>query len=68
MMSSTFLEAEGSFLEDDCTYSMLQCALHAEVTGTVKGFCKISEYNIFDLHRYTDMNIKKVVKTYYTNI
>jgi len=23
MMSSTFLEAEGSFLEDDCTYSML---------------------------------------------
>jgi len=45
-------------LEDDCTYSMLYCALHAEVTGTVKGFYKTSEYNIFDLHRCTDMNIK----------
>ena len=58
MMSSTCFEAEGSFLEDGCTYNTLYCALHAEVTGKVKGFCKTSEYNIFDLHRYTDMNIK----------
>ena len=32
------------------------CVLRAEIT--IKGFCKISKYKIFELFKCIDMNIK----------
>ena len=36
---------------------MVQCVLHAEIIKK-KGFYKTSKYNIFELLKYIDMNIK----------
>ena len=41
---------------------MIRCILHAQIT--VKVFCDISKYKIFELFEYISKNIKTVVKSY----